>query len=54
VLQYWRFCGKQSVAAAREPQYFFTNPLTRIMVEITYGASRAMYWYATVGRQSPD
>jgi hypothetical protein len=35
VLQCWPFCGKQTVAAEREAQYFFTNPLTRIMVEIT-------------------
>jgi hypothetical protein len=34
-LQWGPFCGKQGVAAARAAQYFFTNPLTRIMVEIT-------------------
>jgi hypothetical protein len=35
VLQCWPFCGKKGVAAAHAAQYFFTNPLTRIMVEIT-------------------
>jgi len=35
VLQCRPFCGKKSVAALREPQNFFTNLLTRMMVEIT-------------------
>jgi hypothetical protein len=36
-LQCGPFCGKQGVAVTRAPQYFFTNLLTRIMVEIRYG-----------------
>jgi hypothetical protein len=35
VLQCRPFCGKKNVAALREPQNFFTNLLTRMMVEIT-------------------